>query len=84
MTATESLPYYNASMTTKASTYDLQQEIADLESRLHNAKLRLESSSPASSPVSRSDKVTPWSHGNGYNGMNMRPFLLVCAVAKGN
>lgn len=82
MTVNESLSYHNASMTTKANTHDLQQEIADLESRLHNAKLRLESSS--SSPVSRNDKVSPWSHGHGYNGRDTRSFLLICAVAKGN
>ena len=80
MTA-ESLSYHNASMTTKANTHDLQQEIADLESRLHNAKLRLESSS-SSAAVSRSDKVSPWSHGNESNGKETRAFLLIFAVAK--
>ena len=73
MTADESLSYHNASMTAKANTHDLQQEIADLESRLHNAKLRLESSSSPSA-VSRSDKVSPWSHGNGSNGRETRTF----------
>ena len=81
MTADESLSYHNASMTAKANTNDLKQEIADLESHLHNAKLRLESSS--SSAVSRSDKVSPWSHGNGSNGRETRTFLLIFVVAKG-
>lgn len=83
MTVNESLSYHNASMTTKANTHDLQQEIADLESRLHNAKIRLESSS-SSFPVSRSDKVSPWSHGHGSNGRDTRSFLHICVVAQGN
>ena len=83
MTADESLSYHNASMTAKANTNDLKQEIADLESHLHNAKLRLESSS-SSAPVLRSDKVSPWSHGNGSNGRETRAFLLIFAVAKVN
>lgn len=37
----------NASMDTKNNTKELEQEIADLEARLHNAKARLGSSHSA-------------------------------------
>lgn len=70
MTVSDPLSYNHASMTTKLKNQhnknneELEDEIADLESRLHHAKIRLASSDPV---ASRSDGKVSLSHAP--NGM---------------